>query len=71
MTTKLQRYKGRIASRMAEGGHPYVVEMNALPHGEYVLYADVAPLEVENVRLLNERERLRGLKLKKGGHHAY
>ena len=32
---------------------------------------DVSALEAENERLLNERERLRGLKLKKGGHHAY
>ena len=37
----------------------------------FCLDADVASLEAENERLLNERERLRGLKLKKGGHHAY
>jgi len=61
MTTKLQRYKGRIASRMAEGGHPYVVEMNALPHGEYVLYADVSALEAENERLRNDNAVLRDL----------
>ena len=35
------------------------------------LDAYVSALEAENERLLNERERLRGLKLKKGGHHAY
>ena len=65
--TKLQRYDLDNVNLSLEGFNTMVPDYM----GALCWYADVAPLEAENERLLNERERLCGLKLKKGGHHAY